>query len=51
MTSEEARELLPSTAPPRLEQTQEQAQEWQAEVQEQGRGKVAKKLFDNSTLR
>jgi hypothetical protein len=46
---EEARELPPSTAPPRLEQAQ-----WQAEEQEQGRGKrrkVAKKLFDNSTPR
>jgi hypothetical protein len=55
---EEARELPPSTAPPRLEQAQGQAQgqaqKGQAEEQEQGRGKrrkVAKKPFDNSTPR
>ena len=51
---EEARELPLSTAPPRLEQAQRQAQEGQAEEQEQGRGKrrkVAKQLFDNSTPR
>ena len=49
----EARELPPSTAPPRLEQEQRQAQR-QAKSQEQGRDKrrkVTKKLFDNSTPR